>query len=359
MDLKQPPPSERQLISATQAALRERLPAAWSVDLEARAPRQGPDAFLRLRAPDRRTTRIVVEAKSILNARDVPVVAGQIDRWARVNADRRPALVAARYLSPSAREALIEAGLSYVDLTGNVRIDIPDPAVFIETKGETRDPWRSPDRPTNSLRGGPAARVVRALVDRRPPWRIRELAAFADTSLASTSRTVDFLDREALVSRSDSGAIVEVTWRALIERWAADYELQRKRQVVRALEPRGLDALESKLATSTVDYAVSGSLAARRVAPFAEPRLAVLFVRNSDAALEALGLSESPAASNVIVLVPNDDTPFLRTRIENSVRYAAFSQVAADLLAGPGRNPAEGEELLNWMAANERDWREA
>jgi hypothetical protein len=35
----------------------------------------------------------------------------------------------------------------------------------------------------------------------------------------------------------------------------------------------------------------------------------------------------------------------------------APSQAVADLLTGPGRNPSEGEELLDWMRKNEGVWR--
>ena len=36
---------------------------------------------------------------------------------------------------------------------------------------------------------------------------------------------------------------------------------------------------------------------------------------------------------------------------------AAPSQVAVDLLTGPGRNPAEGQALLDWMENHECTWR--
>jgi hypothetical protein len=36
---------------------------------------------------------------------------------------------------------------------------------------------------------------------------------------------------------------------------------------------------------------------------------------------------------------------------------ASPSQVAVDLLTGPGREPSEGEELLLWMKGNEAAWR--
>jgi hypothetical protein len=42
---------------------------------------------------------------------------------------------------------------------------------------------------------------------------------------------------------------------------------------------------------------------------------------------------------------------------EKGLRFAAPSQVAVDCLTGNGRMPAEGEALLEWMLANESEWR--
>jgi hypothetical protein len=42
---------------------------------------------------------------------------------------------------------------------------------------------------------------------------------------------------------------------------------------------------------------------------------------------------------------------------QDGLSIAAPTQVAADLLTGPGRAPAEAEELIDWMVAHERDWR--
>jgi hypothetical protein len=41
----------------------------------------------------------------------------------------------------------------------------------------------------------------------------------------------------------------------------------------------------------------------------------------------------------------------------NGATLAAPSQVVVDLMTGPGRNPSEAEELLEWMKRNEQSWR--
>ena len=347
------PPTERELIQLVRQTLDSTLAGDWSV--EADRPSARADALLRLRAPDGRSATLLVEAKNVVDARDVPALKNEM----RLDDDPAPSggLVVARYLSPRAREALIEAGMSYLDATGNVRVMVREPSVFIAMQGANSDPWRSPDRPTNSLRGRPAARIVRMLIDLRPPWKVRELAGAAGASLGSTARTVDFLAREALVERDASGAIVGCDWPALLERWAADYDLVKRRRVVRLLAPRGVESIEDDLRTWKNQYAISGSMAAARWAPFAEARLALIYSSDVESLVSCLRLREPPSRPNVILLEPDDDYVFERTVERDRLRLVAPSQAAVDLLAGPGRNPTEGKALVDWMKANEREWR--
>jgi len=307
-----------------------------------------------LDTPDGRTTHVTCEVKSLVNARDIPAL---VDRLTSMNSRVGPTLVIARYLSPRTRAALAMANFSYLDATGNARIVLDDPVVFIEASGADSDPWRSPDRPTNSLRGRPAARVVRALIDLRPPWKVRELVAAAGTSLGSTVRTLEFLSREALIERSPTGNVTNVYWEPLLERWASDYDLTRKQRAVRLIEPRALTRVEDAAAQAGMRYALSGSLAARWRAAYAEPKLAVLYAEDLDQMRNTLALREADSGTNVLLIEPIDDLVFARTWQQNGITYAALSQVVVDLLAGPGRNPEEGKALLRWMRDNESQWR--
>ena len=221
------PPTERDLLNFAREFLLSRMPGGWTTQIK---PQPGRiDAVWTLATPGC-TTRVNCEVKSILNARDMPALVQRLAGTASGRLD--PTLVISRYLSPRTREALVAARISYFDATGNVRICLDDPVVFIETAGADSDPWRSPDRPTNSLRGRPAARVVRALVDLRPPWKVRDLAAAAGTSLGSTARTLDLLSREALLERSPLGVVVDVAWEPLLERWAAERRIDSLSQVL-------------------------------------------------------------------------------------------------------------------------------
>lgn len=344
------PPTERELLALADSRLRSLLPSTWLI--EPTKPARGEDLSITIGAPDGRSTRLIVEAKSLVDVRSVP---GLVERFANTAGSDR--VIAARYLSPRTRTALTKAGLSYVDATGNVRVVLDDPGLAVIASGADRDPFRGPDRPTTSLRGAPAGRVARALIDRRPPWRMRELAAFAETSLGSTARTVDLLDREALLRRGEDGAVEDVDWIDLLRRWSEDYELNKRRRVTRALVPRGVEAVVDGLRGCSMSYAITGSLATRLAAPAAATQLAMVYAQDSDEVLDALRTRPTTRTANLLVIEPADDTPFLRSFEQDGARYAAFSQVAIDLLSGPGRDPEEADALIQWMAADEGRWR--
>jgi hypothetical protein len=306
--------------------------------------------LLRLRAPSGEEATLVVQSKATVEPRRVRDIVSSVSV-----APDSCVLVLAPFLSLRAREELVGAGAAYADATGNLRIALDKPAVFIETTGASSNP-EPEDRPLRSLKGPSAGRVVRALCDFRPPYGVRELAARAGASPASVSRVVDLAGREALLERGARGEITNVDWAALIRRWTQDYAFATSNHATTFLEPRGLDELMRKL-TRAEAYAVTGSLPAAALAPVAAPRLAAVYVENAAQASQQLELRAAEAGSNVVLLEPFDSVVFDRTWSRDGITYAALSQVAADLRTGPGRAPAEGTELLKWMGENEDAWR--
>jgi hypothetical protein len=269
-------------------------------------------------------------------------------------------LVAAPFLSPRTRELLSQEDLSYVDLTGNMRIALRQPALFIETQGETKNPRRE-SKPMASLKGPAAGRVVRALCDFRPPYNTTELAKKSGASSATMSRALTLLSDEALITTSTKKRerlITSVALADLIRRWSQDYSVLKTNNVTTLIAPRGLSSLQKDLSTTTAEYSVTGSLAARIRTSVAPARLAMIYTANPTGLADKLGLRPAEDGANVLLLEPFDSVVFERTATRDGLICAAFSQVAADLLTSPGRGPEEAEELLRWMEKNEDDWRD-
>jgi hypothetical protein len=123
------------------------------------------------------------------------------------------------------------------------------------------------------------------------------------------------------------------------------------------LAPRGLKSVWDGLRDADFPYVITGSAVAAGIAPVAPPRLASVYVEDPEAAAAALGLRATDAGANVVLLQPHDGSLLDRADDRDGLRTAPLPLLVADLLSGPGRSPAEGVALMEWMAAHEEAWR--
>ena len=351
------PPTATQVARHVECALAERIPPGWSLYARTEAPAgcYRVDLLAEITSPAGATAVLAVEIKRTLEPREVLQA---VEKISAITADALPRavpIVAASYLSPRVRTLLRNRGVGYIDTTGNVRIEASRPGLFISTDGVDRDPWPR-DHKLQSLRGRGAARAVRAIVDTIPPYGVRELAQSTSVSAPTLSRVLDLLEREAIVTRV-RGAVSAVDWQGAIRRWTEDYDQTESNMSTMALEPRGLTALEKKLRTTKLRYVATGAFAAQRFDPIAPARQAAIYVTDAIEFIDHLDLRETEAGANVVILEPLDPVVFDRAVNRDGLRCVAPSQLAADLLTGPGREPSQGEHLLKWMENNEHVWR--
>jgi predicted nucleotidyltransferase len=336
-------------------ALEDRLPRGWRLRRPPRQARAGKgivaDAVISLAGPGDQAASIIVETKSRLEPQHVEsLVAGR-------RADpSRPILVVAPFLSPRTRERLAASGLNFADLTGNIRLSLSKPALFIDARGADENPTPVP-RERSSLKGAKAGRLVRSLCDFRPPIGLRDLAKRAGVDAGYASRVVQNLIREALVTRTGRGPITTVDWAALLRRWSEEYSPTKSGRATWFLAPRGLQPIVDMLKKLRGGYVVSGSWAANLLAPVAPARLLLCYADDVSALAKRLDLRQVDAGMNVVLAQPFDPVVAERTSKRDGLTIAAPSQVVADLLTSPGRGPDEAEALIEWMGKSEQLWR--
>lgn len=353
---------ETELVSRFEEALGAALPSAWSVTTSnpPRAAGTGADAILTLVAPDGTIARILVEAKRVVEPRDVSRVLRQAEA-ARAGA-AAALLVTAPYLSPRVRDLLRAAGAGWFDSTGNLRLQLEMPSVFIDRTGASRSPFTdADDRRLKSLKGPGAAGVVRALLDTETPLGVRALAELAEVAAATSSRVLELLVREDLVERDDDGRVVDVRKLSLARRWSADYGLASSNQAVPMLAARGIHQVLTGLRRYDGRYAITAEAATRPYLPRGQAAVAplallTLYVPDATAAAATLQLRPVDRGANVVLVEPFDPVVYRGAKVVDRLKYAAPSQVVVDLLTGPGRAPEEGVSLIEALATNDQGW---
>jgi len=342
--------------------LEKRLPRGWSVEgsdvsvSREEAPPADSTIFLRAQTG---TATIAVEEKQTLSPRDVLGLLPPLAKAARKLGGNVPLLVIAPWLSRRTQELLAEQEINYIDLTGNALLRLDNPAFYLQTDGESRNPAPR-ERGRSQLRGAKAARLFRLLADVRPPYGVRELAGAAELAPGYVSQLLDSLYQEALIERPPRGPVERVEIAGLLRRWTLSYDVFKTNEVTMFVAPQGVDQLLLQLADDPSmgsRLAITGSFAASRIAPVTSPALLTAYCDPPALIANDYGLLPAREGANVALLKPFDRVVWLRTSIEGGLGYASPSQVVVDCLSGNGRMPAEGEALLEWMQANESEWR--
>lgn len=331
---------DNELLQEALKLVRSKLPKGWSLAT-------GLDTSWDLQAPDGDQASMLIQIK---NRPSLSSLGASPDQ-----SEARGTLLISPFLSPAIRRELEARGVNFADLTGNMRISLSTPGLFIETTGAISDP--APLRPKRSLKGAKAGRVIRALIDWRPPFRLKDLAERSLVDAGQVSRMLTQLEQEGLLTREPRGAVTAVNWEELIRRWAQDYKVTKTNAASYMLEPRGLPSLLTALRATALRYALTGSVAASMRAAVAPAALAMLYVDDRGAVADQLKLRPAASGGNVVLLVPKDSLPFEGTSRQQDLVWAAPSQVAVDLLTGPGRSSSEADAFLDWMQENENAWR--
>lgn len=336
--------------------LEDRLPSRWAAELQ---PSLNPDEDwdLIVKVEGRGQTALLMETRQTLTPRDVAELTGGFVRRLR-GSSQVPILMVAPYLSPRTREVLTENDINYLDLTGNVRIALDYPGLFIFTEGASVDPNPSVRGP-RGLRGAKVGAVVRTLIDSRPPYTGSQIAKASSVNEGYVSRILDRLIDEGLISRARSGPVLDADWPALLRQRASALSLFRNTGTFRFVARGGIQQLLDDLRglENELQPVITGSFAAVRLAPVAAPTQLVLYTMNARRLAEQLPVLEVESGADTVLVTPENHVAMRRFSAQGGLRYAAPSQVAIDCLSGSGRMPAEGEAVIEWMLANEERWR--
>lgn len=367
--MTQPDLEERALLEQGVERLRGTLGEGWRVRLSAgRGSSNRLDASLEVGRPSSSSpfTEVLVEARSNLTpAAVVTSLSHHVERIRRSRGDDAAVLVIAPWLSPRTREVLDEHRLNYLDLTGNVSIRLHDPAVLIKTEGQQRDPRPQP-RGRRGLSGARAGRLVRELVDFHEPRRASELAEATGLSEGYVSRLLDSMSDEALIRRGKNRVISKVDWQGLLPARAASYQLMKVTHVLPTIARPGRERVLDALRQDRTRHQVlaTGTFAAAGFAPMAVGGALMLYVPPgphvpTEVAQDLGLLRVDQSGADVLLLQPMNHGPLDRPHPKriDGVPIVGLSQLVLDCLSGPGRMPAEGEAVLDWMSAHEHAWR--
>jgi len=274
---------------------------------------------------------------------------------ARRTRKRNIPLVAVPFMGEVGRVVCREAGVGWLDLSGNAHIVAP--GIRVNVAGRPNR-FRSAGRPP-SLFAPKSSRVARwFLMHPDTPIRQREIARATGLDEGFVSRLVSRLEREQYLVREKRGGVRARDPALLLDAWREAYQFSRHTLHQGHVVARSGDALlrlvVGALVGEGVAYAATGLAAAWALTRFAAFRTATVYVPDdpSPAFLERLGFREDPRGGNLWLVVPNDGGVFDGAVEKDGIRCVHPVQVYVDLKAHPERATEAAErlrsELLHW-----------
>ena len=256
-------------------------------------------------------------------------------------------LLAVPFMGESARAYCEEAGVAWLDLSGNAKIVAP--GLYVHTLGHANR-FRRPGRPKSAFspKGSRVARWM--LMNQDRAIRQRALAAATGLDEGYVSRVVGRLMGMGLVERDDSGVRVTDADR-LLDAWRDEYRFDKHSVIQGHIAVAAGENIVQRtariLAQSDMDYAVTGLAGAWYWTRFARYRLSTVYLKDSPPSelLETLGFREDPRGANTWLVVPQDESVFDGFSSLDGVCCVHPVQVYLDLKSHPERAAEAAEEI--------------
>ena len=256
-------------------------------------------------------------------------------------------LLATSYMSKAGQERCLNAGVHWLDLSGNADIQLEGVVLHIEGRPNA---FKHPGRPANVF-APKSARISRwLLIHQEQFFSQREIALATAMDEGFTSRIVTRLEEMRLVQRDKHGRIRVRDANLLLDAWAEEYDFSRHNVVKGHVAARSGEALleqvTSVLKKLGVDYAATGLAAAWVLSPFAGFRIASFYVPEVTPDLRSqLGFRQDERGANLWLVTPNDVGVFAGHKLCHGIACVHPVQVWLDLKAHPERAKEAAEHL--------------
>jgi len=361
---------EKEVVQAlrTQVPVRD-LPAVRIREVKTQ-PKDGFDVEFQLES-GQRSILVYGEIKPAASPKLLEQLAPWIRRMRSLRKDVAFALICP-VLAPRSQAYCIENGIDFLDLAGNVSINVPGAFTLqrLGMRGQSRATANEP--PAINVFSGRSSRILRVLLERPKPWTLTEIAneLLAESnranrefstkkmsfgvSLGAISKALSSLEEQLWIRRQNSAVLLPEPRRLLLE-WAEKYKERfrwRLRSSFQTANPFGKNIPEINAGLQSLrptPYAFTGAAAAIE-APFIDlDRVDIFLLPNQDdTKLRQLNQRPAPLeAPKLRFIYPYDEGVFLYAKRDSLFPRVSNIQAYLDLYARGGRDLKQADLLLD------------
>jgi hypothetical protein len=259
-------------------------------------------------------------------------------------------VIVARYLSPDRQKKCKDAGINFIDLSGNVLFIYG--SLYIERVG-------FPNRFPEKRRGrGPfsdkASLILRLLLSQKNKmWGIRELAGSVNLDPGFVSRMARELEKRNYAVRVNSKIRIRSA-KSILDDWVHEYNYKKNRDLKLFLLASDPEVIIKKLRNlnipEDINYMLGLHAGGSLVAPYAAYNLVHIYIQsqqNADYFITQLKLREADQGENIVLLFPfYKQSAFYGKQKSRGLWVASDIQLYLDLYNYPLRGLEQAEHLF-------------
>jgi hypothetical protein len=256
-------------------------------------------------------------------------------------------IIIAPYISERSAEICREAGIGYIDLSGNCFIEFEQVHIAKESKPNTR----LEKKVLKSLYYPKAERVLRVLLNSPgKTWKMETLSKEADVSLGMSSKVKKRLEAMEWLESSGSGFRL-LNWEELLKEWSENYRYS-KNTNLDFYSLKNETYIEKQLSEycndNNIKYAFTLFSGASKVAPYTRyKRVNVYLQENIEAIKELLSLKKVSSGPNVTISIPYDSGVFYNSKEYKGISVVSNIQLYLDLINFKERGEEAAEFLFD------------
>jgi hypothetical protein len=251
----------------------------------------------------------------------------------------------ASFISPASAAICKDAGIGYVDLSGNCFIVFQQVFISREKMGN-QYPLKTN---LSSIYSPKSERILRVLLTNPyQPWKAIDLAKEAQVSLGMITQVGKKLIEEEWLKKTPRGISLTQPENLLAD-WVNNYTIKRNilynYYSLKSLQDVEIETAET-CGNLNIPYALTGFSACNRLAPMVRGQRAMIYVsRSIELVAETAGLKPVESGANIILIQPYDDGVFWNAKSIGNLQISDPVQVYLDLKRYPGR----GEEAADFL----------
>jgi hypothetical protein len=258
-------------------------------------------------------------------------------------------------MGDAGRRLCEEAGVAWLDLSGNAAITAP--GLRLRSQGRPNR-YKRQGRPANPF-APRSARITRHLLLKPQAWATqRELARATGLDEGMVSKVVRRLESDDLLERDERNAVRPRNPELLLDAWHDSYRFTTQRILKGHIAARAPEDLLLRVTDvcheQRIRCAATGLAAAWLYTRFATYRVTTLYLDQplSDDVVSGIGFRPGEEGSNLWLVLPNDNDVYTGGAVVDGVPCVSPLQVYLDLKYQPERASEAAaqlrREMLQW-----------